>query len=383
MTAVNQVGNPLTGSTGTGAFVGAQSPTIVTPVIAQINDVNGNAELAFSATASSVNYLQINNNSIGLYPDIAAIGSDTDIGINFTAKGAAPLGLQSARTTNQVIFNTGTALVHTTNFNFPVTAASRTVTWPDADGTVAFTSGASGIINSGTANQLAYYASAGTTLSGVGPGSTGQIFQSNGAGSSPAYTTTTYPSTNAINTIMYASSADTLGVITPVNSAALVSNGSGVPSWAAMSAGKVLVGTTAGAPAAATISSGTGITVTSGSGSISIAAIGGGLAWNTIAGTTQNAVVNSGYVPLNSSVTSVKLPSTAAVGSIVSVAGFGTGGWHLVANLTQTIKYIGSTTTTAGSLNSAEQFDAITVVCVEANTTWVVQYASTTGLTIV
>lgn len=32
-TAVNQVGNTLTGSTGTGAFVGANTPTLITPVI--------------------------------------------------------------------------------------------------------------------------------------------------------------------------------------------------------------------------------------------------------------------------------------------------------------------------------------------------------------
>ncbi len=33
MTAVNQVGNTLTGSTGTGTFVGANTPTLITPVI--------------------------------------------------------------------------------------------------------------------------------------------------------------------------------------------------------------------------------------------------------------------------------------------------------------------------------------------------------------
>lgn len=33
MTAVNQVGNALTGVTGTGAFVGATSPTLVTPTL--------------------------------------------------------------------------------------------------------------------------------------------------------------------------------------------------------------------------------------------------------------------------------------------------------------------------------------------------------------
>jgi len=33
MTAINQVGNALTGSTGTGTFVGANTPTLITPVL--------------------------------------------------------------------------------------------------------------------------------------------------------------------------------------------------------------------------------------------------------------------------------------------------------------------------------------------------------------
>ena len=64
----------------------------------------------------------------------------------------------------------------------------------------------------------------------LAPGTTGQLFRSGGAGA-PTWTTTTYPATNAINTIMYASSANVLGVITPVNSALLISSAGGVPSW--------------------------------------------------------------------------------------------------------------------------------------------------------
>lgn len=68
-----------------------------------------------------------------------------------------------------------------------------------------------------------------TAIALLAPGTTGQLFQSGGAGA-PTWTTTTYPATNAINTIMYASSANILGVITPVNSAVLISSAGGVPS---------------------------------------------------------------------------------------------------------------------------------------------------------
>jgi hypothetical protein len=44
-----------------------------------------------------------------------------------------------------------------------------------------------GNINAGTINQTAYYAGAGTTLSGGGPGTAGQVWTSNGVGSPPSF----------------------------------------------------------------------------------------------------------------------------------------------------------------------------------------------------
>ena len=76
----------------------------------------------------------------------------------------------------------------------------------------------------------------GTTSNGamqqLGLGSTGQLLQSNGPSALASYTTTTYPTTNAINTIMYASSANVLGVITPAANSVLISSAGNVPSWA-------------------------------------------------------------------------------------------------------------------------------------------------------
>lgn len=108
----------------------------------------------------------------------------------------------------------------------------------------------------------------------------------------------------------------------------------------------------------------------------------GGLLWNTIAGTTQLAVVNNGYTIGNAAQTTVTLPAVAPLGSIVAIAGQGGGGWILAADASQTIKMAGSTTSAGGSLTSAQQFDYIQVVCSVANTTWVVQSGITTGFTI-
>ena len=110
---------------------------------------------------------------------------------------------------------------------------------------------------------------------------------------------------------------------------------------------------------------------------------GGSLNWQTISGTTQAAAIQNGYTIGNAGLTTVTLPATAPIGSIVAIAGQGAAGWTLAANAGQTIKMAGSTTSSGGSLTSAAQFDSITVVCSVADTTWVVQAAITAGFTIV
>jgi hypothetical protein len=103
----------------------------------------------------------------------------------------------------------------------------------------------------------------------------------------------------------------------------------------------------------------------------------------TIAGTTQAAAVNTGYVVSNASQTTITLPATAALGSVVAIVGTGAAGWILAANTAQTIKAAGQTTSSAGSLASGNAFDCIEVVCTVANTTWVARsMVSAAGLTI-
>ena len=70
--------------------------TLTTPVIAQINDANGNEELKFTATASAVNEITITNAATGSRPDLSVTGGDTNIGLSITTKG-----------TGLVLFNDG------------------------------------------------------------------------------------------------------------------------------------------------------------------------------------------------------------------------------------------------------------------------------------
>jgi hypothetical protein len=162
---------------------------------------------------------------------------------------------------------------------------------------------------------------------------------------------------------------------------ALLPASGGLGTGTAPTAGQIPIGVTGGTYTPSAIISGAGILVANSSGSITISATGGGIGWSTIAGTSQAAAINTGYIIGNASQTTVTLPGTAAVGSVVAVAGQGAGGFLLAANTGQTIKFAGSTTTSGGSLTSAEQYDYIQVVCIVANTTWLVQSAISTGFT--
>ncbi len=99
---------------------------------------------------------------------------------------------------------------------------------------------------------------------------------------------------------------------------------------------------------------------------------GTGLTWSEVTGTSQAAAINSGYIANNEALVTVTLPATAAVGSLVEVVGSGSGLWKLAAAAGDTIKFGNATTAAAGSLTATLQYDTVRVVCITADTTWVV-----------
>jgi hypothetical protein len=66
------------------------------------------------------------------------------------------------------------------------------------------------------------------------------------------------------------------------------------------------------------------------------------------------------------------MPATAAFGDIFEIAGKGAGGWLVQAAGGQTINMGSSPTSVAGSLASTNRYDCIKILCVTANTTFVV-----------
>ena len=175
-----------------------------------------------------------------------------------------------------------------------------------------------------------------------------------------------------------------LGVASPTAHGILVAEGASAATPIVLGAGQVLIGTTASDPSAASLSAGTGVSISSVSGSITINATGGGLTWSTVTAGTLAAAVSHGYV-LNHASTAcvVTLPATAALGDTVRFVGLaGSGGWTITANTSQTIQFGNVSTSSAGSWSSSDPGDSCLITCIVANTTWALSDAVSADLTV-
>lgn len=157
------------------------------------------------------------------------------------------------------------------------------------------------------------------------------------------------------------------------NNAVLLGGASNAIQSLALSNGQLAIGNTGGTPAAATLTAGTGVSITNGAGSITIAASGGGLTWTVVTGVAQAAAVNNGYIANNAGQVIVTLPAVSAVGDIITVTGINNAtGWQIAQNAGNQI-FFGTSSTTAGaggSLTSTATRDTVTLVCTSINANW-------------
>lgn len=202
-------------------------------------------------------------------------------------------------------------------------------------------------------------------------GTAGKILRSDGTNN--VYSTSTFADTYAVSTLLYASSSNAVSGLATVNSSALSTNASGVPTWLALTDGQVVIGSSTGAPLAATLSAGTGVSITNGHNTITIASNGAN-PWVDQTGASVTMAVNTGYTSDDgATLVTFTLPATAAIGDWVEINGKGSGGWTLIEGTGQLIHFGNqTTTTTTGSLSSTNQWDCVRLRCVTANTTWTV-----------
>ncbi len=116
-------------------------------------------------------------------------------------------------------------------------------------------------------------ATAGAILAGTATAN--QVLLS-GTSAAPAWSTATYPATTTVSQILYSSATNTITGLATANRAVLTTGTTGIPVLTALATdGQVIVGSTAGSPAAATLTAGAGITITNASNSITVATTAG------------------------------------------------------------------------------------------------------------
>lgn len=160
------------------------------------------------------------------------------------------------------------------------------------------------LVNGGTNNALV--ASAGgivwsdsTKLNILAGTSTANQLLLSGNAATPSWSTSTYPGTNAVNTLLYASSANVMAALATANSGVLVTSAGGVPSISTT----LPTGLAMGTPASLVLTNATGLPVA-----------GGGTGNSTF---TAYSVICAG---------------TTSTGAFQNVSGLGTTGFVLTSN---------------------------------------------------
>jgi hypothetical protein len=310
---------------------------------------------------------------------VAVIGTDP---ITFESNVAAGTGI--TKTNNTIALTVPVALANG-GTNKVMVADNGAIAYSDANSLelLASTATAGKMLQSGSSAAPSWS----TPTYPSASGSAGVIIRSNGTNN--VYSTSTFADTYAINSFLYASAANTVTALAPALSSVLASSAAstGVPTWVGpLTNGQVVVGSTGATPVAATLTAGTGISISNGAGSITINATGSGMATVEVTGTTQAMAVNTVYIANNAALVVFTLPASFAVGDAISVVGKGAGGWRIDQNAgqNQQVGSVSSTVGAGGSVASTNRFDSVNYLATTANVTLTtLGAAQSAGLTIV
>ncbi len=164
------------------------------------------------------------------------------------------------------------------------------------------------------------------------------------------------------------------GVSNPTAHGIMVAEGSSPVTPIVLTNGQLLIGSTGVDPVAATLTAGTGITITNGAGSVSIAS-NGATPWVDQTTASVTMTTNRGYTAdAGASLITFTLPVASAIGDFLEIVYKGAGGWSIAQTAGQQIQFgVNSTTVgVGGSLSSNAVGDCIRLRCSTANLLWTV-----------
>ena len=188
-------------------------------------DINNSAAIAFSKMAALTASTMVYSNASGV---IVATAAPTDGQLLIGSTGAIPSLAALTGTANQVVVTNGAASITLSLPQSIATTSSPTFAALTLTAPLALTNGGSNASLTASNGGIIYStASAMAVLSGTS--TAGQLLQS-GASAAPTWSTTTYPATNAVSTLLYASSANVMAALATANDGVLITSATGVPS---------------------------------------------------------------------------------------------------------------------------------------------------------
>lgn len=149
----------------------------------------------------------------------------------------------------------------------------------------------------------------------------------------------------------------------------------------ALSNGQLLIGSTGNNPVAGTLTAGSGIAITNGSGAITIASTTAGFAWTDVTSATQALSAQNGYLTDRGGGVTYTLPaSAAAIGDTIIIVGkLGLTTISQNAGQQILISSASSTLGVAGSVSGTNVGDCITLVCITSGTSSIWRASSVVG----
>jgi hypothetical protein len=335
------------------------------------------------AQANALNAANINHNLIvGTGTAYTALGSATDGQLPIGSTGANPVLATLTAGTGILITNgpgsitvasdtAGDVLSLTGNTGGAISPVAGNI---NTVGTGSITIAGSGNTLTtqltGLTNHNVQIGAGTATLTQVAPSATSGVpLVSNGSSADPSFSTaliagggTASTSFNINGTVI--SGATTTSPLTSLT----------------MTDGQVIIGSTGNAPAAATLTAGTGVTIQNASNSITISVSGTGLTWNDVTSGTQTLAVSNGYVTNNAGGVTYTLPATASLGDTIQIVGK-SGAWSVAQNANQQI-CLGNAATTVGvtgSIASTNAGDCVELTCITSGTSTVYRVTACMG----
>lgn len=305
----SKVGETITGNSG-----GALSPTAGNWNILGASTAAGTTPVT-TAGAGSTLTVDVQKSQAIAATDATKIGLSAFDSADFTVDANGFVSASSTGFLKTLTGNSGGAISPTANNINTLGTGSITIAGAGSTLTTQLT---------GLTNHAIQIGAGTATLTQLGAGTTGQVLQTN-TGADPTWSTATYPSTTTINQILYSSANNIVAGLATANQGVLTTGATGTPVITALATnGQLIIGSTAGVPAAATLSAGTGITITNGSNSITIAASGTStLNYTSVnhAASPYTVVAADDFLGVNSTagVVSILLPNAPSSGRVYEI----------------------------------------------------------------